>query len=58
MSSTGYTTLPERFKDRESRVKFYVTDSKQKAILSGMAGQALNLVQRVHQLEKKTKRGS
>ena len=45
MSPRGYTTLPERSKDRESWVKFYVIDSKQNPILSGKACQALNLVQ-------------
>ena len=32
-------------------MKFYVIDSKQNPILSGKACQALNLVQRVHQLD-------
>ena len=45
MSPRGYTTLPERSKDRESWVKFYVIDRKQNPILSGKACQALNLVQ-------------
>ena len=44
MTPRGYTTLPVRFKDRESWVKFYVIDSKQNRILSGKACQALNLV--------------
>ena len=51
MTPRGYTTFPVRFKDRESWVKFYVIDSKQTPILSGKACQALNLVQRVHQLD-------
>ena len=51
MTPRSYTTLPVRFKDRESRVKFYVIDSKQNPILSGKACQSLNLVQRVHQLD-------
>ena len=51
MTPRGYTTLPVRYKDRESWVKFYVIDSKQNPILSGKACQALNLVQRVHQLD-------
>ena len=51
MTPRGYTTLPVRFKDRESWVKFYVINSKQNPILSGKARQALNLVQRVHQLD-------
>ena len=34
MTPRGYTTLPVRFKDRESWVKFYVIDSKQNRILS------------------------
>ena len=41
MSPRGYTTLPERFKDRESWLKFYLIDSKQNPILSGKACQAL-----------------
>ena len=41
MSPRGYTTLPERFKDRESWVKFCLIDSKQNPILSGKACQAL-----------------
>ena len=40
LTPRGYTTLPVRFKDQESWVKF-----------SGKACQALNLVQRVHQLD-------
>ena len=51
MTPRGYNTLPVRFKDRESWVKFSVIDSKQNPILSGKACQALNLVQRVHQLD-------
>ena len=51
MTPRGYTTLPVRFKDRESWVKFYVIDSKQNPVLSGKACQALNLVGWVHQLE-------
>ena len=46
----GYVTLPVRFKDRRLNVNFYVIDSKQKPILSGKACQALNLVQRVHNI--------
>ena len=33
----GCITIPVRCKDRESLVKFYVTDSKQNPILSGKA---------------------
>ena len=51
MTPKGYTALLVRFRDRESWVKFYVIDSKQNPILSGKACQALNLVQRVHQLD-------
>ena len=42
MTPRDYTTLPVRFKDRESWVKFYVIDSKQNPILSGEACQALS----------------
>ena len=45
MTPRGCTTLPVRFKDRESWVKFNVIDSKQNPILSGKAYQALKLVQ-------------
>ena len=48
----GYVTLPVRFKDRELNVNFYVIDSEQKPILSGEVCQALNLVQRVHNLQE------
>ena len=51
LTPRGYTTLPVRFKDQESWVKFYVNDSTQNPILLGKACQALNLVQRVHQLD-------
>ena len=51
MTPRGYTTLPVRFKARESWVKFYVIDSKRSPILSGKAYQGPYLVQRVHQLD-------
>ena len=41
MTPRGYTTLPVRLRDRESWVKFYVTDSKENPIFSGKACQAL-----------------
>ena len=48
---------PPSLKDSrtEKWVKYCVIDSKQNPILSGKACQALNLVQRVHQLDKDLK---
>ena len=47
----GYINLPVAYKERQTKIKFYIAESQEQPLLSGEASKHLGLIERIHKIK-------